>query len=132
MNRSNEEIKLLDIQIWSTWGFIIVSLISIILTHNQKLKSLKKKTIFSDDQKRILIIFNRLLSLLLVILFLYVNYKTYTIAKDKHERESIELEQLVAAVITLIAALFTMDATFKDLKGEEINNPLAGIENPTL
>lgn len=132
MNKNNEEIQLLDIQIWATAGFILVSLISIILTYNQKQNVKNEKPLFSDKQKKDLIIFNRFFSLLLVIIFLLINFKTYKDAKEKHEREAIEIEQLIAGAITLIAALLTLDATFKDLKSEEENPPIASIENPTL
>lgn len=128
---NDKENALLDIQIWATIGFILASIISIVLTYNQKLNKTKRNGFLSKNQERDLIIFNRLFSLLLVSIFLYVNYETLIIAKSKNKKLSTEIEQLIAGILTLIAALFAMDVSFKDLKKDNLSSN-SNFLNPIL
>lgn len=128
---NDKENILLDIQIWATVGFVLASLISIVLTYNQKLDKTKQKGFLSKSQERDLIIFNRLFSLLLVSIFLYVNYESLIIAKAKNKKLSTEIEQVIAGILTLIAALFAMDVSFKDLKKDNLSSN-SNFLNPIL
>ena len=73
MSSKEKEIKVVNIQLIALLMALISAIISIVITYNQKLDLENKSTI---DPKKIfnITVFNRILILLLSLVFLYVNY----------------------------------------------------------
>ena len=73
--QKEEEIKAINIQLVALFIVVISTIISILITYNQKLNLEKKKTIFNTKESFNVTLFNRILILVLSLVFLYVNIK---------------------------------------------------------
>ena len=78
MKDKQEEINTVNIQLIALLFALVSAIISIVITYNQKLDLEGDNT---TDPKKIfnLTVFNRILILVLSLIFLYVNYKLYNI-----------------------------------------------------
>ena len=83
--RKEEEIKAINIQLVALLIVVISTIISILITYNQKLNLENKKTIFNTKESFNITLFNRILITVLSIVFLYVNIKLYNLSKKEGE-----------------------------------------------
>ena len=125
--KNKEEIKIVDIQLIAILLTIVSSIISLLLTINQKLELKNLKTLFTTKQTFKITKFNRTLILILGLIFLYVNYRLYQISKSqKEDLKPYEL-QISASILTVIAALIALYVVSLSTKEN-----VADIENPIV
>ena len=126
MSDKEEEIIAVNIQLIALLIALISAIISIIITYNQKLDLENKSTI---DPKKIfnITVFNRILILLLSLVFLYVNYKLYKISKKEGEDLKPYILQIIASILTIIASLIAIYIVSLSTKENIVD-----IENPII
>ena len=128
MKNKKEEINLLNIQLITSLTLIIAISVSLLLTYNQKLDLQNKKTIFNKKQTHNISYTNRLIILITAIIFLIINYKLYQISKKEGEDLLVYYLQILASILTTIAALIVLYVVSIEPKGDEISD----IENPVI
>ena len=129
MNKYTEEyeLKLLYISEIASIVFVVVSLLSIFLTHHD-IKVLKKeKTLITDDQAYNISYFNRVIIIIILIIFLYITDESRKIAIYKGKDSKPFKYQEIASILTFIASLFVLYS----LKIGK-RDPLSQVENPIL
>jgi len=123
----NEEIKYINYQLIGLGITLITTVIAIIITYNQKLGAAKKEKILSNKNSLSLTYFNRILILLIAILFLYINYRFYEIDKEKGVDIKGDILQITASILTIVGALIAIYVV--TLSNAE---NIADIENPNI
>ncbi len=124
---NNDEIKIINIQLIALIVVIVSTILSILTTYNQKLNLEKKETIFNSKEQFNITIINRVLSLLIAIVFLYVNYKLYKISKNQDEDLKSYKLQILASTLTVISGIIILYV----VKLSNGNN-ISDIENPII
>ena len=122
-----EELNAINIQLYTLIFFLVTTIISVLLTYNQKLSLEKKKTLFSSKESLKLTLFNRKLIVLLSFVFLYVNIKLYNISKDEGEDLKPYNLQIIASVLAIISGLIALYVV--SLSNTET---VADVENPII
>lgn len=128
MKNNKEEIYLLNIQLLTSIIVIITVTLSLILTYNQKLNLQNKKTIFNKKQTHNISYINRLTILITAIVFLIINYKLYQISKKEGENLKVYYLQIIASILSTIAALLVFYVVSIEPTGDDISD----IENPVI
>jgi len=128
MKNRQEEISLLNMQLITSIIVIVTVTLSIILTYNQKLNIENKKTIFTKKQTHNISYINRLIILITAIIFLFINYKLYEISKKEGEDLKVYYLQILASILTTIAAIIVLYVVSIEPSGDEISD----IENPVI
>ena len=126
MKNKKKEIKLLNIQILTSLTVIITVSVSVLLTYNQKLDIEGKKTLFTKKQTHNISYKNRLV--ITTSIFLYINYALYKISKKEGEDLKVYYLQIIASILSLIAALIVFYVVSIEPSGDEISD----IENPVI
>ena len=72
-----EEVFLLDLQLISSSIFIIASIVSLLITYNEKLTVTNRKKLFTNKEALNISFYNRIVILVVVVTSLYVGYKNY-------------------------------------------------------
>ena len=126
MKDKQEEIDAVNIQLIALLISLASVIISIIITYNQKLNleginTVNPKKIFN------LTIFNRLLILVLSLIFLYVNYKLYKISKKEGEDLKPYILQIIASILTIIASIIAIYIVSLSTKENIVD-----VENPII
>ena len=126
MKDKQEEIDAINIQLIALLISLVSVIISIIITYNQKLNleginTVNPKKIFD------LTIFNRLLILVLSLIFLYVNYKLYKISKKEGEDLKPYILQIIASILTIIASIIAIYIVSLSTKENIVD-----VENPII
>ena len=126
MNKK-EEIRAIDIQLIAITFLIITSVISFIITYNQKLNLENKKTFFNSKESLKITSFNRKLGLIIALIFLYVNIKLYNISKKEGENLKSYTLQIIASILVVASSLITLYV----VSLSETEN-LVDVENPLV
>ena len=122
-----DELNAINIQLYTLIFFLVTTLISVLLTYNQKLSLEKKKTLFSSKESLKLTLFNRKLIVILSFVFLYVNIKLYNISKEEGEDLNPYTLQIVASVLAIVSGLIALYVV--SLSNTET---VADVENPII
>lgn len=130
MNTKQKEVKLLNIQMWTTIIYIGSLFISISLTYNDKQNLLNKESIYSKNQSQKLSIGNRWLVLFLTLSYLFINYKNINLAKEKGQKLWPFYLQAFSSELSTLASIIVLYVVIKTA-GEQYSI-VSGIENPTL
>lgn len=125
MNKKKESTAI-TIQIFVSLISIITVLISIILLYNHQLELNNKETFLSPEEAQKLTTFNRVLVVVVLTIFLIINYYLYYISKEEGENLKPYKLQIIASYLSVAAALIGLYVVLKDPNGENI----ADIENP--
>ena len=128
MKDRKKEINLLNIQIMTSLTVIITVGISILLTYNQKLDIEGKTTLFTKKKTHNISYINRLTIVITTTIFLYINYVLYKISKKEGEDLKVYNLQIIASILSLIAALIVFYVVSIEPSGDEISD----IENPVI
>lgn len=122
-----DDIKALNIQLYTLIFSLISILISIILTLNEKQVIQNKKTFFTKKQSYDITLFNRTLILIIALIFLYINYKeSKSDDQPKSNKRKLRL-QIDASILTIIAAIISLYVVYNS-KPESI----VSTENPII
>lgn len=107
MNKE-EEIKAIDIQLIAISFLVISGIISFLITYNQKLSLEKRKTIFNSKDSLKITKFNRILALILSLVFLGVNIKLYNLSKKEGEDLKSYTLQIIASILVIISGIIAL------------------------
>ena len=124
-----KELRLLNYQILTSILFIVSVIISIVLTYDEKKQLLKEHRLFSETFDKYLNLFNRILSLSIVVFILYINYATYQIQKEKRSNLDPFRHQIYASIFSIISAVIVL---YVVLENWEDNPNITSIENPII
>lgn len=106
-----EEIKVIDYQILATYIYIGSLILSLYLTYNEKRNLLNPK---NEQDKYFLSVFNRSLVLVISFFYLYINYKSFIIAKEKKEDLIPFKLQIISSKLSIISALIVLYVVIND------------------
>ena len=126
MNKE-EEIRAIDIQLFAIIFLIVSGIISFIITYNQKLDMENKKTIFNSKESLKITKFNRILALIIALVFLFVNIKLYNISKEEGEDLKSYTLQIIASILVVISGIIALYV----VSLSETEN-LVDVENPLV
>lgn len=126
MNRKQKESVAITVQIIVSFISIGTVLISIILLYNHQLELNNKKTFLSPKEAQKLTTFNRVLVVVVLTIFLIINYFLYYISKKEGENLEPYKLQIIASYLSVAAALIGLYVVLKDQTGDSI----ADVENP--
>ncbi|MBE6147066.1 MAG: hypothetical protein E7168_01880 [Firmicutes bacterium] len=123
----NEQLFIIDGQLIGSILYIVSILISIIIILDQRKKALGKKEFLTSQESQILALGNKIFILLLIIWFLYLNYKSYELAKNTNQDTSALQIQIAASILSLIVGLMTLYVVATNF--QNTNFQTAEIEN---
>lgn len=126
MNTTEKELKAINEQIVATILFLGTIIISLSLSIDRRQKILNKKAIYSNEKARNIAIINRIIVVFIVLIYLQIDKENLDITKEKQNQTNLANLQIIAEIITLIAALIALYITYNS-KTEDIS-----IENPEI
>ena len=126
MNKE-EEIKAIDIQLFAIIFLVVSGIISFLITYNQKLDMENKKTIFNSKESLKITKFNRILALIIALVFLFVNIKLYNLSKEEGEDLKSYTLQIIASILVVISGIIALYV----VSLSETEN-LVDVENPLV
>lgn len=125
--QGNEE-KIIDIQIIATILFIGSLCVSLLLTYNDKYKNIYGNGLLDNQTIYIISVLNRIIVVILSLVFLYINYINKEIAKNKGSNTKAFDLQIMASELSILAALIV---TYVVINSGEYSI-ITSIENPGL
>lgn len=126
MNTTEKELKAINEQIIATILFLGTIIVSLSLSIDRRQKILNKKAIYSNEKARNIAIINRIIVVFIVLIYLQIDKENLDITKEKQNQTNLANLQIIAEIITLIAALIALYITYNS-KTEDIS-----IENPEI
>lgn len=126
MNTTEKELKAINEQIIATILFLGTIIVSLSLSIDRRQKILNKKAIYSNEKARNIAIINRIIVIFIVLIYLQIDKENLDITKEKQNQTNLANLQIIAEIITLIAALIALYITYNS-KTEDIS-----IENPEI
>ena len=126
MNITEKELKAVNEQIIATILFLGTIIVSLSLSIDRRQKILNKKAIYSNEKARNIAIINRIIVVFIVLIYLQIDKENLDITKEKQNQTNLANLQIIAEIITLIAALIALYITYNS-KTEDIS-----IENPEI
>ena len=120
-------VSLLTLQEYASFGYIIASIVAIMLAEHRKKMITNQKTIMNTKEANYLNIFNHVGILILTLTFLYVNQITLKNAEDNNENTSLLSLQYDASILHVLAAILVLYVILNSS-----NNKISNIENPEL
>ena len=127
MDKEKKESEIINIQLYALIFTVITTIISIIITYNQKMELNGKSPMFSGRQIYNITLFNRIFILALAFVFLYVNYRLYEISKEQGEDLKPYKLQLTASTLVIISGLIALYVV--SLSNTE---NISDVENPIV
>lgn len=127
MDKNKREIEVINIQFYTLILTLVTTLISIIITYNQKREIKGRDPIFSGKQIYKITLYNRIFILILSFVFLYVNYSLYTISKEQGEELKPYELQLIASILVIASGLIALYVV--SLSNTET---ISDVENPIV
>jgi len=122
---NKKELTLVNLEILGSSIFIGTIIISILISYNNKLKLENKIPLFDDKTVREILIINKTVVLIVVILFLCLNYESLKFAEENNRDTSTLKIQLIPSFLALVSSLIILYLVLK--KG---NNNISRNENP--
>ena len=122
---NKKELTLVNLEILGSSIFIGTIIISILISYNNKLKLENKMPLFDDKTVREILIINKTVVLIVVILFLCLNYESLKFAEENNRDTSTLKIQLIPSFLALVSSLIILSLVLK--KG---NNNISRNENP--
>ena len=120
-------VSLLTLQEYASFGYVIASIVAIMLAEYRKKMITNQKTIMNTKEANYLNIFNHVGILILTLTFLYVNQITLKNAEDNNENTSLLSLQYDASILNVLAAILVLYVILNSS-----NNKISNIENPEL
>ncbi len=120
-------VSLLTLQEYASFGYIIASIVAIMLAEHRKKMITNQKTIMNTKEANYLNIFNHVGILILTLTFLYVNQITLKNVEDNNENTSLLSLQYDASILNVLAAILVLYVILNSS-----NNKISNIENPEL
>lgn len=130
--KDNQDKKLfiIDGQLIGAILYIVSIIISIVIVIDQRKSALNKERILTGSEAQYLALANKIFVFLLILWFLYLNYKSYEFSKDTNQNTSSLKLQIFASFISVIAAIIGIYVVYTDFSNTNLQT--AEIENPEL
>ena len=128
MSNKEKESLLISIQIISSIVSIGTVIISIILLYNEQLEINNEEPFLDAEAAQKLTTFNRILILIIFIVFLVINYILYDISKEEGEDLKPYKLQIIASYFSLFAASIALYVVLLQRSGEQV----VDVENPII
>lgn len=128
MDNKEKESLAITIQIIASLVSIGTVIISIILLYNEQLEINGEEPFLEADTAQKLTTFNRVLILILFIIFLIINYVLYNISKEEGEDLKPYTLQIIASYFSLIAASIALYVVLLQRGGQQVSD----VENPII
>lgn len=128
MSNKEKESLLITIQIISSIVSIGTVIISIILLYNEQLEINNEKPFLDAEAAQKLTTFNRIVILIIFIVFLVINYILYDISKEEGEDLKPYELQIIASYFSLFAASIALYVVLLQRSGEQV----VDVENPII
>lgn len=128
MDNKEKESLAITIQIIASLVSIGTVIISIILLYNEQLEINGEEPFLEADTAQKLTTFNRVLILILFIIFLIINYVLYNISKEEGEDLKTYTLQIIASYFSLIAASIALYVVLLQRSGQQVSD----VENPII
>ena len=123
----DEEIDAINIQLYALLFFLISTVISLIITYNQKLNLEGIKTMLESKESLKITLYNRILIVIISIVFLFVNFKLYNISKKEGEDLKSYILQIVASFLATISGLIALYVV-----SLSTTETISDVENPII
>lgn len=124
----NRQLKIIDGQLIGCILYIVSLIASIVIILNQRKVALNKEQFLTGEESQTIALTNKIFILLLIIFFLYLNYESYSLAKDTNQdTSSLEL-QIIASILSIVVALIGLYVVSTDFQNTNLQT--AKIENP--
>lgn len=127
MDKDKRELKIINIQFYTLILTLMTTLISIIITYNQKRELKGKSPILTGKEIYNITLFNRIFILALSFSFLFVNYNLYQISKEQGEELKPYELQLIASILVIASGLIALYVV--SLSSTE---NISDVENPIV
>ena len=123
-----EQLFIIDGQLIASILYILSFVATIIVIINQRKLALNKKGFLTVEESQIIITLNKIFILLLLLLFVYLNYKSIKLAENtKQNTNSLNL-QMISSIISLVPSLIGLYVVITDFSATTFQT--AEIENP--
>lgn len=125
---SNTEIESISITIQIIASIVSVGtvIISIILLYNHQLEIEGKEPFLNAKQAQKLSTFNRILVVIILSIFLIINFVLYKISKEEDDDLTPYTLQIIASFLSVGAAIIALYVVLRETQGNE----LVDVENP--
>ena len=123
-----DQLFIIDGQLIGSILYILSFVATIIVIVNQRKVALNKDSFLTTEESQIIITLNKIFTLLLLLLFVYLDFKSKKLAKNTNQdTASLDL-QIIASIISLVPALIGLYVVITDFSAT--NFQTAEIENP--
>lgn len=123
-----EQLFIIDGQLIASILYILSFVATIIVIVNQRKLALNEKGFLTVEESQIIITLNKIFILLLLLLFVYLNYKSRKLAENTNQDTNSLNLQIIASIISLVPALIGLYVVITDFSAT--NFQTAEIENP--
>ena len=123
-----EQLFIIDGQLIASILYILLFVATIIVIVNQRKLALNEKGFLTVEESQIIITLNKIFILLLLLLFVYLNYKSRKLAENTNQDTNSLNLQIIASIISLVPALIGLYVVITDFSAT--NFQTAEIENP--
>ena len=127
---TNQQLFIIDGQLVGCILYILSLIVSIVIIVNQRKKALNQEEFLTNEESQIIALINKVFIVLLILWFLYLNYKSYQLAKDTNQNTSSLKSQIFASFLSLSAGLITLYVVATDFNNTIVQT--ADIENSDL
>lgn len=127
---TNQQLFIIDGQLVGCVLYILSLVASIIIIANQRKRALNQEEFLTNEESQNIALINKISIVLLILWFLYLNYKSYQLAKDTNQNTSSLNAQIFASFLSLAAGLITLYVVATDFNNT--NFQTAEIENSYL
>lgn len=123
-----EQLFIIDGQLIASILYILSFVATIIVIINQRKLALNKKGFLIVEESQIIITLNKIFILLLLLLFVYLNYKSIKLAENTNQNTNSLNLQMISSIISLVPALIGLYVVITDFSATTFQT--AEIENP--
>lgn len=123
-----EQLFIIDGQLIASILYILSFVATIIVIINQRKLVLNKKGFLTVEESQIIITLNKIFILLLLLLFVYLNYKSIKLAENTNQNTNSLNLQMISSIISLVPALIGLYVVITDFSATTFQT--AEIENP--
>lgn len=126
----NRQLKIIDGQLIGCVLYIISIIVSMIIIINQRKNALNKEQFLTGEESQTIALANKIFILFLILLFFYLNYESYRLARDTNQDTSALELQIIGSILSTavgLIGLYVVATNFQNtnLQTSEIENPFA-------
>lgn len=124
----NQQLSIIDGQLIGSILYVSSLIISIIMILNQRQRAVGKEGFLTPEESQSLALLNKIFILLLILWFLYLDYKAKDLSLNTNQDTSALELQIQASIISIIPALIGLYVVITNFSNTNLQT--AEIENP--